>query len=346
MKTHVARRTERATLAASDGARCPGWRQAGLIGILCVVAWLPSLAWGAERGTPLEVSVKPEAGMLEIHSGARKLLVYAFARDQYKPYVKELYSMVGDNVLQDSPPDHYHHHGLMYAIRVNGINFWEEKIPDPGYQKPIRLLEPKTGRSPQGLPQARFTQVIHWVASKDKDRREPAAALMVERRTIVLTANEADQEVALLWRSDFEAGPAAARITLAGADYHGLGMRLPKSFDRVAQRLNEAGLPYTPQAAWDLTPARWGAAVGQVEGRPLTVAMFNHASNRADPMFFSMLNAFCYLAATQSLGKTPIEYAAGDKFSLSYLVTVHSAAKDRAFLAQRYEKFQKETAQR
>ena len=56
-----------------------------------------------------------------------KILVYAFATNQFKPYVRELYTLRGENVTRDAPPDHLHHHGLMYAVYVNGINFWEER---------------------------------------------------------------------------------------------------------------------------------------------------------------------------------------------------------------------------
>ena len=34
--------------------------------------------------------------------------------------------VTGENLLRDAPHDHLHHHALMYGIRVNGVNFWEE----------------------------------------------------------------------------------------------------------------------------------------------------------------------------------------------------------------------------
>ena len=43
-----------------------------------------------------------------------------------KPYADQLFSPAGVQVLRDSPLDHKHHHGLMYALAVDGVNFWEE----------------------------------------------------------------------------------------------------------------------------------------------------------------------------------------------------------------------------
>ena len=50
-----------------------------------------------------------------------------------------------------------------------------------------------------------------------------------------------------------------------------------------------------------------------------------------------MLEPFAYLSATQALDKKPLEYAVGDKFNLSYLVTVYSGPKPADFLQRRYE---------
>ena len=99
--------------------------------IVCMLAALSVFAEaqtaGAASASPFQSSIRPEQGTLEITWQGRRLLLYAFQTNQFKPYVREFYTLKGDNVLVDSPPDHLHHHGLMYAIRVNGVNFWEER---------------------------------------------------------------------------------------------------------------------------------------------------------------------------------------------------------------------------
>ncbi|MHC4656117.1 MAG: DUF6807 family protein, partial [Planctomycetota bacterium] len=51
----------------------------------------------------------------------------------FKPYVQQLFSPAGVNILRDAPADHLHHHALMFAVKVNGVNFWEE-TPTAGKQ--------------------------------------------------------------------------------------------------------------------------------------------------------------------------------------------------------------------
>ena len=176
----------------------------------------------------LRIELKLDLGELVIHFKKQRLLVYAFGTNQFKPYVRELYSLNGVNLLRDAPADHLHHHGLMYAIRVNDLNFWEEP-PAAGIEKPIKFLDQKVGKNAAGLPQVSFTQLIHWIAPKDKALADTSnAALLVERRTVILTVDEANQEVALQWRPEFEVGPGVQKVVLTGASYHGLGLRLPK----------------------------------------------------------------------------------------------------------------------
>ena len=74
----------------------------------------------------------------------KRLLTYALGK--FKPYVKEFMAVSGQNILRDAPFDHLHHHSLMYGIRVNGVNFWEE-VAGCGYQKPVKTenwIEGKT----------------------------------------------------------------------------------------------------------------------------------------------------------------------------------------------------------
>ena len=48
------------------------------------------------------------------------------ASQAFKPYIKELTSPKGVNPLRDNIPDHIHHHGLMFAVAVDDVNFWAE----------------------------------------------------------------------------------------------------------------------------------------------------------------------------------------------------------------------------
>ena len=285
-----------------------------------------------------EYSLRTAEGELELRFNGRRLLLYAFGSSQFKPYVRELYTLRGDNILLDAPPDHLHHHGLMYGIRVNGENFWEER-DQPGFQKPVRLDPPKIGRSASGLPQASFTQLIHWVPNKQASEQKTAdVALLIERRTLTVTVDPGQQEVALTWHADFGVGPGAAKVTLTGAIYHGLGLRLPEAFNRVAQHYNSAGATYPSNGTGDVTSARWSAVSNAANGRDITVALFGQPSpTRGLPLFFTMVQPFTYLSVTQGLDKTPIEYSAGNEFQLEYLLVIYPRRCEPEFIQRRYQ---------
>ncbi len=282
--------------------------------------------------------VQPERSLIEWRFKGRKLLAYTFAANQFKPYVRELFSLAGDNVLRDAPFDHLHHHGLMYAIRVNGENFWEE-VNQPGHQRHLKLLAHGTGRSAAGLPQASFTELIHWVRHADRARPDTTpAAFLVERRTLTLTVDEVKEEVALAWHAEFEVGARTNRVTLHGSDYNGLGLRLPAAWDHVARHENSEHAPYPAGGKPGAVPARWGAVSHTVDGRTTHVALFARPRGPAGTnCFFAMTEPFTYLAATQGLDKAPLEYRAGDRFAVDHLVLVCPAARTAAQLEERYQ---------
>jgi hypothetical protein len=69
---------------------------------------------GAKSG--INITTDEARGELEVRFDGRRVLLYAHAKTQFKSYVRELITTRGINVLRDAPPDHLHHHGLMYAI--------------------------------------------------------------------------------------------------------------------------------------------------------------------------------------------------------------------------------------
>jgi hypothetical protein len=283
--------------------------------------------------------LRPDARELEVWHGANRILVYAFGTNQFKPYVRELYTLDGINMLRDAPADHLHHHGLMYAIQVNGINFWEETTT-AGYQVPQAELTREIGRDSAGRPRARFSQVIDWVPAEAAQQPDPKPlALLRETRTITVTVELESEEIAVQWQSDFAVGPAASRVVLTGATYHGLGMRLPAEFDQAAHRQNSSGLPYSEAGGDEVTVAHWSAASQAMAGRMYTVAVFRHPANAGEPRMFSMINPFAYQSATQGLDQAPLVYERGETFTVRHLVTVTPRELTPAMLERRYERW-------
>jgi hypothetical protein len=284
-----------------------------------------------------ELAISPVQQNTEwtVSYGGKKVMVYSFAPEKFKPFVKELRTLKGDNILRDSPSDHLHHHALMYGIVVNGINFWEE-TPGNGVQRVVLNEKPVIGTD-KNRPSVAFTQTIHWVSPMDAFLPDTTgAALLLERRTLTLTIDEEKQEVALQWKLAFEAGSKTNQVTLTGANYHGLGMRFLKELDAPASHLNAGGKPDLADRKQDVSKHPWGSVSFDVAGKPATIAIFGAPGNaHGDACFFSMHEPFAYLSATQGLEKEPLVYRSGDKFELNYLIVTYPEVKSSQALQER-----------
>jgi len=297
---------------------------------------------GAVAGETLRVEANTTQVEWTVSRGDTKLLVYRSDPRQFKPYVKELCTIRGDNLLRDAPEDHLHHHGLMYAVSVNSLNFWEE-ISGSGVEKPIETLQPELGVNAAGLPQATIRQTLHWLAPPDAFLPDsPKYALLIENRTLVLTVNESQDEVALCWKSQFEVGCKTNTVVLAGASYFGLGAMFLKELDPIAAHFNSEGKPDLAGTRQDATPHDWCAVVFDRPSAPAMFAMFGLPSNtRGEATFFTMERPFAYIAATQGLDQKPLVYHMGERFELEYLVTVYPAVKSSDFLNARASDWQR-----
>lgn len=283
-------------------------------------------------GEMLEGAVDAAAGEARLTFRGKPVAIYAFAAGQFKPYLRALHTLRGEDVLRDAPADHLHHHGLMYAIRVNGVNFWEEQGP-AGRQVGVAPPRLDMGIGREGLPEAVLRHELRWLPHGTE---VAGAALLTEQRTLVFRVNPGLEEVSVEWRARLRVGTNVARAVLHGAEYNGLGMRLPGEFDHVAVFLNSAGLAYSEAQTFDVRPARWTSVAGRVHGREVMVAMAADPANPGVSTFFSMRNAFAYLAATQSLGREPLEYPRGSALDLRFLVVAYPAHQNVEFLQGRF----------
>ncbi|MCX6923877.1 MAG: PmoA family protein [Verrucomicrobia bacterium] len=264
------------------------------------------------------------------------MLVYTFDPQKFKPFVQALNTVAGYGVLRNSPGDHLHHHALMYGIKVNGVNFWEETA-GCGVQKVVESRPPEILKSADGLPQARLMQVLYWLAPGDAFLPNTnAPALLIERRTLILTVDPVMRETALQWTSDFEVGPGTNVVTLTGANYHGLGMRFLKELDPLAVHLTPEGSPDLSNSKQDVTAHQWEAVAFNDPVKPATIVLFGAPSNaRGHARYFAMKTPFAYLSATQGLDLEPLVYRRGDHFQLNYLVTLYPEAKTAEAIAER-----------
>ncbi|OHB69018.1 MAG: hypothetical protein A2V70_20555, partial [Planctomycetes bacterium RBG_13_63_9] len=232
-----------------------------------------------------------------------------------KSYIKQLCSPAGVNVLRDSPHDHTHHHALMFAVGVDGVDFWSESA-NCGTQQP-RALDDLSVTTVDGVCRACFTEQLDWLAPD-------STKLLAEERTIEV-CQPAEKSLSLVtWESCLRPGPGKDSVTLAGSHYFGLGMRLVESMDTVGKHFNAAG-KLGPIVRGDerLTKAKWSAYTAPAGGKPVTVAMFDDPHNPRHPArFFTMVEHFAYLSATLNLSEEPLTVKADEPLRLRYAVAV------------------------
>ncbi len=264
----------------------------------------------------------------------KPVLVYRLENPPFKPYVKQLFSPGGTNVLLDAPPDHLHHHGLMFAIAVDDVDFWAE-TPACGKQLFAGEVENDDPGKYTGL--SAFHDVrLNWV-------KDDQSVLLNERRTLWLMNLKSVDATTVLWRSRLTLPEGKESAKLTGSHYFGLGMRLVESMDRVVTFMNSEG------AAGEIvrgeernTPAKWCACTGPIDGKPVTVAMFDAPTNPRHPaVWFTMPVTFAYMSATLNLYKQPMTLLKGAPTDLTYGVLVWDGKIGKEEIERAYQEWLK-----
>lgn len=292
---------------------------------------LTGLLWvdGLVASPPL--TLRFDSDTVCVNSGQRVVVRYRYRDAPFKPYVDTLFSPLGLNPLLDAPKDHLHHHGLMFALKVDGVNFWEEQQA-PGRQNHQSFVDTVAERG-DGIEQAGFAEEIVWTAPGSN-----APALM-ERRALRVIQLEGQEVTLLNWESTLATPPGRESVTLSGAHYHGLGLRFIEAMNATGLFRNSEGRAGEIFRGEErLTPAAWCAYTVNLSGKPLTVAMFGHPENIRQPaIWFTMANPFAYLSATLNLHKEPLMLNEGKPLRLSYLTAVWDGNTSDAQIRSLYQ---------
>lgn len=302
-------------------ARCVISKTVGLVALVLATAECAAQV-PASAPADAELRLRVEPQFVTVTVGERPVLRYRYAKTPFKPYIKELFTPAGVNVLLDSPPDHVHHRGLMFALAVNGVDFWSET--DSSGKELHRELEPGAPDAAQRVVSAAFSETLDWQAPDGK-------LMLQEQRTIRVYGSRevaASNVTVLTWRTRLSLPPGVATGTLTGNHYFGLGMRFVPAMDKQGTFINAA------KAAGEvfrgderLTPARWCAYTAALDGQPVTVAMFDHPTNVRQPAtWFTMKDPFAYLSATMQLHKEPLTLKADGPLHLRYGIALWDGA--------------------
>lgn len=273
--------------------------------VLVALALAPAFVNAADIALKQVPEITVRDGSVLVSKGQRQVLEYVFREGQYKPYVLQLFTPAGLNLLRDGAPDHLHHHGLMFGMEVEGINFWEEG-QSPGRQVHKNIKPSATG----------FVESIDWIDQGQKQ------VLLSEERQIEVDVST-DLTTLIFWKSKFTLASNRPTAKLSGTDYKGLGMRFIPSMDRSGTFM--CGKTQFGQANIgdkQLIQAPWCAYTAEVNSKPVTVAMFSHPSNIRPATWFLMMSPYVLFSATLSLNTTPIALSRDQPMILRYGIAV------------------------
>jgi hypothetical protein len=259
------------------------------------------------------LQITSDKSVVSVTTDGQPVAMYQYSARPRKGYLKELYSPRGVNVLRDAPSDHLHHHGLMFAVAVDGVDFWSEN-EKCGWQKHGSLGEVHA-YSKDGVPRAAFRQEVDWVGP------DGSTLNLKERRTIEVCRTSLTGPTTLTWRCRLQTPPDKQSVTLTGSAYFGLGMRFVQSMDAGGKFVNADGK--TGVEATNDVASAWCAYWASADGKPVTVAMFDCPKNPRHPAtWFTMDSRFAYLSATLGLHTEPLVIASDKPLELRYAVAL------------------------
>lgn len=296
----------------------------------CIVLLAATAAFAQDS-----LRVEVEQPTVWMKAGQQPIVQYQYVENPAKPYAAQLFSPKGVNVLRDSPADHKHHHGLMFAVAVDGVDFWSEN-EKCGKQKHVEGEEPRIGTA-HGIECAQGMQQLEWIGPGDK-------LLLREQRTLVVCPIKDAGANVVGWQSKLEPPAGKDSVTLSGSNYFGLGMRFVQSMDKGGKFVNADGK--TGVAGTNEARSAWCAYSATADGKPVTVAMFALPTNPRHPAtWFTMDQGFAYVAATLNLSKEPLKVEAGKPLLLRYAVAVWDGEVDKAKIDALYRRLAKWAAE-
>jgi hypothetical protein len=241
--------------------------------------------------------------------------------DPYKPHFRSLRTPAGHETTLVSPGDHRHHKGLMYALRCEDLNFWEE-IPreECGVQT---ILDTKLMADGSGIVQdLLWTDMDGGKETYREERRisathEAASSAFVYTWHTRRTALRDHRLVKSPWSMKM---PDGRRI-----NYHGLGFRPPWMWcfpldEFGAVEVN--GTPCDPMEACGQTAEAvgfWGLIDGQWERTKAAVTLGQPAGQGFT--WFVLKKDFPYLSVGPSNAEE-LDISAGEVFEEHYTVRV------------------------
>jgi len=277
-----------------------------------------------------EIEVKESKDYIEISVGGKPMLEYRQTCNPNKVYVSKIHAPSGLQILLDSPNDHVHHHGLMYAVD-SGKNMWWMDGKQEGRQLPVGKTEiTRQKRS------ATIRQLLNWETSDGK-------SVMRETREITVHTGEDLSATLLSWHTALKVAGTESVTLETEKHYAGLGVRFIRSMDEKGTFIfPDGGNSTLVRGTEKVTSDRWCAYVAENSGKPITVAMFSSQSNVRHPTYwFTMTKPFAYISATLNLYRESYTLKPAETLDIVHGVAVFDGKQDKAAIEKAYEIWQR-----
>ncbi|HEX8295109.1 MAG TPA: PmoA family protein [Chthoniobacteraceae bacterium] len=249
--------------------------------------------------------------------------------------------------------DHVHHRSVWFGHGlVNGVDFWTEDATH-GTKKPKHpvgtIVHEKILTAKGGASEGVVAASQRWVAP---DGAVPITSIQTVRVLqtppeerlfdfqVQMTAGTKD-----VLFGDTKEGTFAMRIA------ESMRLKQAKNQPGKGQIVNSEGL--TDAKAWGAA-AKWVAMSGPIDGKPYTIAVFDHPANLRHPTRWHArdyglfaANPFCVkemdLSKKHPEGAGDFTLAAGKDLTLRYRVFVHTGAPNSTLINERFAQFAKDT---
>jgi hypothetical protein len=256
-----------------------------------------------------------------------------------KPYIAVLRGPSGRNVLEDSPGDHVHHHGVWWGHGdVDGIDFYLE-VPAPG-RRLGRIEHREFTETIDDNPRFGFTQKLDWIDEEGGVVIEETRAVLLHFRDDTHYTVDLDSTYTAMRELHFGTTKESVLpgIRMAEALTAVCGGHIRSSRGQGGERRN-FGEPAEWFDYWGERKAIYGLE-DTVEG----VAVFDHPSNpnHPNPIFVRAYGPNSPFQGHHFTGETSL--AAGASWRYRHRLVVHYGDTEQADIAGKYKAWTEETA--
>jgi hypothetical protein len=271
-----------------------------------------------------------------LHRDNHIAFLYAYRGYANKPYIAVLRGPSGRNVLEDSPGDHIHHHGVWWGHGdVNGVDFYLE-APAPG-RRLGRIEHVTFEETTDDAPRFGFVETLRWVDDVDDvliDESRSAQIHFVDETHYTL-----DLESTYTAKLDLAFGTTKESVLP--------GIRMAEALTGTSGGHIRASTGQRGETRIFGTPAKWFDYWGDrkaiygladlVEG----VAVFDHPSNpnHPNPVFVRSYGPNSPFQGHHFTGEATL--AAGDSWRYRHRLVIHSGNTEDADIAGKYEAWTK-----